>query len=114
VALVVLLVFADVPAFLGTHPLAVLLLAGVIAVLMVVPLRFPKIRRGNPLRGAMTVTAVALVGCILPLQFQPAQGSPLFDGALLSAVVATAGILVYYLVGPFTVPAPVPLTPMSS
>lgn len=109
-AVIVLVLFADVPGFWGTDPPLVLVGAALAAVLMVVPVRFPKIRRGSPLRLAMTVTGISLVLAILPLQFRPAPGSPLFLGALGAALVATAGIAVYYLVGPWTVPRDPPST----
>jgi CDP-diacylglycerol--serine O-phosphatidyltransferase len=107
-AVVVLLMFLDVPGFLGVLPLAALVLAGALAVLMVLPIPFPKIRRGHPLRLVMTGTAVALVAAILPLQFRPTPGSALFDVAAVAAGIAAVGVASYYVLGPFTVPRPVP------
>jgi phosphatidylserine synthase len=107
-ALVVVLLFLDVPAFLGVDPAAALALAAVLAVTMVLPLGFPKIRRGNPLRGPMALTAIALVATILPVQFRPGVGSPLYGFAEIAAVIAAVGLALYYLVGPFTVARPGP------
>lgn len=107
-ALIALLLFFDVPSFAGTSPTVVLLGAAAIAVSMVVPLPFPKIRRGSPLRPVMIATAVATVLAILVLQFRPAGGSAFYLLALAASAVAALGILAYYLVGPFTVQAPPP------
>lgn len=97
----------DVPAFAGVAPAAVLVGATVAAVLMVVPVPFPKMRRGAPLRLAMAATAVALVGAEIILQFRPSSGSPFGLLAEAATAVATAGLLLYYVAGPFTVPSSV-------
>jgi hypothetical protein len=75
---------------------------------MVLPVPFPKIRRGSPLRLAMTVTAVGLVVALVSLQFRLAPGSLLYEVAYGATVAAGLGILAYYLVGPFTVHEPPP------
>ena len=102
-ALVVVFLFLNVPAFFAVDPPAALGLVGLLALLMVVPVGFPKIRRGNPLRGPMALTAAALVVAVLVVQFRPASGSLLYGVAELAAVVAAVGVALYYLVGPFTV-----------
>jgi len=102
-ALVVVLLFLDVPGFVAIEPAATLGLAAVLAVLMVVPVGFPKIRRGSPLRGPMALTAIALVVAVLTVQFRPADGSALYGVAEVAAIVAAVGLALYYLVGPFTV-----------
>jgi CDP-diacylglycerol---serine O-phosphatidyltransferase len=107
-AVVVLILFLDVPGFLAVDPPALLAAVAVLAILMVVPVSFPKIRRGNPLRGPMALTSVALIAAVLPIQFRPAAGSDLYGFAEIAAVVAAVGLALYYLVGPFTVPAPAP------
>jgi CDP-diacylglycerol--serine O-phosphatidyltransferase len=109
-AVIVFVLFGDVPGFWGTDPLFVLVGSAAVAALMVVPIRFPKIRRGSKLRGPMTITAVALVVAILPLQFHPATGSFGYLLALGAALVGAAGIATYYLVGPWTVPSAEPVT----
>ena len=106
-ALVVVLLFLEVPGFLGIDPTVVLALTAALAVLMVVPIGFPKIRRGSPLRGPMTLTATALVVAVLTVQFRPGTGSAFYALAEGAAVVAAVGLALYYLVGPFTVAAPV-------
>ncbi|HEV2166997.1 MAG TPA: CDP-alcohol phosphatidyltransferase family protein [Thermoplasmata archaeon] len=103
--IVALLLFFDVPAFLGTHPPVVLGVAMALALTMVLPIRFPKMRRGAPLRLPMTVTGVALVAALLPLQFGPSPGSWPYETAFAASAVAAVGIAAYYLVGPWTVPA---------
>jgi phosphatidylserine synthase len=99
---VILLLFAQ-PAFLGTQPALVAGLVALVALGMVVPIRFPKMRRGSVLRGPMTVTGVALVAALLPLQFAPGAGSLLFDGAFVATILAAAGIALYYVAGPLAV-----------
>jgi phosphatidylserine synthase len=103
---VVLLLLVDSPGFLGTRPELVVALVPILALAMVVPVRFPKIRRGAALRPAMTVTGIAFVLALLPLQFQPAPWSALYDLSLIGTAVALLGIASYYLVGPSTVRSP--------
>jgi len=100
IAIVLLALVFDRPAFLGVAPLACLVGAGVAAVLMVVPVPFPKVRRGHPIRPIATVTALALVAAVLPLQFVPSPGSPLYLAAAAATAVAIAGALAYYAAGP--------------
>jgi phosphatidylserine synthase len=102
-ALIVALLFHDTPAFQTVQPVALLIGVGALAVLMVVPIPFPKIRRGSKLRIPMAVTGVAAGLALLPLQFRPANGSPLFDLALAASYVLLVGVAIYYVVGPFTV-----------
>ncbi|MCI4353783.1 MAG: CDP-alcohol phosphatidyltransferase family protein, partial [Thermoplasmata archaeon] len=104
-ALVVVLLFLDVPAFVGIAPGPALALAAVLGLLMVVPVPFPKIRRGSRLRGPMTLTALALILAILPIQFRPGHDTALYGLAEAAAVLAAVGLALYYLVGPFTVPS---------
>jgi phosphatidylserine synthase len=102
-ALIVALLFHDTPAFQTVQPPAVLIGVTIIAVLMVVPIPYPKIRRGSLLRIPMMVTGVATVVALLVLQFRPASGSPLFLVALGASYSMLVGVACYYLLGPFTV-----------
>ena len=102
-ALVVALLFHDTPAFQTVQPVAVLIGASAIAVLMVVPLPYPKIRAGAPLRVPMAVTGAAAAVVLVLLQFHPGTGTPAFLLALGAAYVLLAGVALYYVVGPFTV-----------
>lgn len=102
-ALIVALLFHDTPAFQTVQPLAVLVGAALIALLMVVPIPYPKVRRGSILRAPMVVTAVATAVALLILQFRPASGSPLFLLALGASYSMLLGVACYYLLGPFTV-----------
>lgn len=97
-------VFLDTPGFLSGQPLALVSLSIVLALLMVAPIPFPKIRRGHALRLPMTATAVALVLALIPLQFHLARASPLYVLAELLCALAAVGLASYYLLGPFTVP----------
>jgi CDP-diacylglycerol--serine O-phosphatidyltransferase len=110
-ALVVLTMFLDVPGFAGLHPTVLLALAAVVAVLMVVPIPFPKIRRGHPIRLPLAVGGAALVVALLPIQFRVGAGTPFYLLAEVAAAVALAGVAIYYLAGPFTVRPPVPAAP---
>lgn len=100
-AVVVLLLFLDVPAFAGTDPLLALVIAALLALLMVSPIPYPKLRRGMPLRWAMIATAAALGVSLVPLQFHPSAGSPFFLLGEVAASVAVIGLALYYLVGPW-------------
>jgi hypothetical protein len=51
----------------------------------------------------MAITGIATVLVLLPLQFRPAMGTPLYTLALVAGYVMLAGVAIYYLVGPFTV-----------
>jgi phosphatidylserine synthase len=103
-ALIALLLFFDVPAFATTSPGIVIVGAAAIAVSMVIPIPFPKIKRRSPLRPVMVATAAALVVAILVLQFRPATGTAFYWLALGASALAALGILSYYALGPFTVP----------
>lgn len=102
-AVVMLVLFFDEPAFLGTNPWAFLTGVGLLALLMVLPVPYPKLRRGMRLRFVMIGTAVALGISLVPLQFRPADGSPFFLLAEAAAVVAACGLAVYYVLGPWAV-----------
>ncbi len=102
-AIVVALLFHDTPALQTVQPIGVLIGVAVIAVMMVVPVPYPKIRRGSRLRIPMIVTAVATALALLILQFRPSPGSPLFLVALGASYSMLIGVACYYLLGPFTV-----------
>lgn len=91
-----------VPAFFGVQTTTFLALATVVALLMVVPLPFPKVRRGSAWRLPSAVTAVAAALMLVPLQFRPGTGSLLFDVAFAAGAVMAVGLLGYYLLGPWT------------
>jgi CDP-diacylglycerol---serine O-phosphatidyltransferase len=103
-ALVVALLFHDTPAFQSVQPIGVFIGVAVLSVLMVVPVRYPKIRRGSPLRLPMAATAVFAALALVPLQFQLASGSALYTFAYGASTALLVGVASYYLLGPFTVP----------
>jgi phosphatidylserine synthase len=105
-AIIATALFLGVPGFFGVVPAVFLALITVLAILMVVPVPFPKIRRGSALRPVATVTAMALAVSMLILQFRPSAGSTFYGLAELAALVAAIGIAAYYLAGPSTVPRP--------
>ena len=102
-AIVLLVLIGDVPAFWGTDPALVLGGAVAVALSMVLPIPFPKIRRGSRLRLPMSITGAGLILALVPLQFRLAPGSILYDVAFGATVAAGLGILTYYVYGPFTV-----------
>jgi len=103
-ALVIALLFHDTPAFQSVQPIGVLVGVGVLSVMMVVPVRYPKVRRGSPLRLPMAATAVFAALALVPLQFQLPAGSVLYNFTYGASVVFLIGVASYYLLGPFTVP----------
>jgi archaetidylserine synthase len=107
-AVVIVVLALDYPGFLGTTPLLFFGLIAAIALLMVVPIPFPKIRRGSPLRTASVVTGIALVVALVPLQFRPVAGSFWYELAGVATAIAAAGVVLYYVWGPHTVPSPMP------
>jgi phosphatidylserine synthase len=105
-AIVAAILFHDTPAFQSVAPLGVLVGTAVVSVMMLVPVPYPKIRRGGRMRGPMLVTAIAAALALVPLQFRPAVGSPLYLLSYAAALVFLIGVASYYLVGPFTVARP--------
>jgi CDP-diacylglycerol---serine O-phosphatidyltransferase len=102
-AVIAALLAHDVPAFQSVQPLGVSVGVAAITVLMLVPIPYPKIRRGTPLRLPMALTAAAAAVALVPLQFRPAPGTPLYLVAEVAALVLLVGVASYYLLGPFTV-----------
>ncbi len=105
-AIVVLGLLFDRPAFAGTNPPAVVVGASLLAVLMIVPIGFPKIRRGSRLRPVALGTALAVVVALVPLQFVPAPGSIVYLLAYAATLASALGVALYYLLGPITVHFP--------
>jgi phosphatidylserine synthase len=102
-AVILLLLFADTPGYLGANPVVVLGGAIALSPLMVLPVRYPKIRRGAKLRRTMTLTSIALAVALVPAQFRPPVGSPLYWLSLSAAVASAIGLAVYYSYGPRSV-----------
>jgi phosphatidylserine synthase len=97
---IVLILLSDVPAFWGTNPTLVLAGSAVVALSMILPIPFPKIRKGSPIRPISTITAVGLTIALLLLQFHLAPGSPPYELAFGASLVTVAGVVLYYLLGP--------------
>ncbi len=102
-AVVALVLFHDTPGYAGVQPIGVLVGGLVLAVLMVVPIPYPKIRRGSELRLPAAFTAVLAAVALVPLQFHPGAATPLAVVARIAAYGVLAGVAVYYVLGPFTV-----------
>jgi phosphatidylserine synthase len=107
-AIIVVILFHDTPAFQSVAPVGVLVGTLIVATMMVVPVPYPKIRRGSPLRWPMLVTAAAAGLTLIPLNFYPAVGSRLYLLADVAAFVLLVGVALYYLAGPFAVPRTTP------
>ena len=107
-AVVVVLLLQDTPGYAGVHPVGLLVGAAILAVLMVVPIPYPKVRRGSTLRLASAVTAGLAALTLIPLQFHPSAGSLVATVAEVGAFGLLVGVAVYYVAGPFTVPRPEP------
>jgi phosphatidylserine synthase len=105
-AVVVVILFHDTPGYAGVQPIGVLVGAALVSALMVVPVPYPKVRRGSPMRLPSIVTAAFAALVLVPLQFRPAAGSALATLAHLAAFGLLAGVAIYYLAGPFLVDAP--------
>jgi CDP-diacylglycerol---serine O-phosphatidyltransferase len=105
-AVIVALLFHDTPGFQGVQPVGVLVGAAVLAVLMVVPVPYPKIRRGAILRLPSAATAAFAAVALTVLQFRPAGGSVGFLVGEVASYGLLVGVASYYLLGPFTVPRP--------
>lgn len=99
-AVILAVLFLDVPGILGTQPEVVLLVVAALALLMVLPVPYPKLRRGSRFRLPMTVTSVALAIALVPLQWAPSSGSPLGSVVEIAAAIGAAGLAVYYVGGP--------------
>ena len=101
-ALIVALLFYDTPAFQGVQPVGVLVGTAVLAAMMVVPVPYPKIRRGSPLRWPSAATAACAAVALVVLQFRPAPGSLPYGIADVASFGFLVGVASYYLLGPFT------------
>jgi phosphatidylserine synthase len=104
-AIVLLVLLLDVPGYLGHFPLALLLGAVTAAVLMVLPIPYPKMRRGERLRLPMALTSAAAAVALVPVQFRPSPGTFLATLGEAATFLFLVGMLVYYIGGPFSVRA---------
>ncbi len=102
-AVIVAILFHGTPAFQSVQPIGVLVGVAAISILMVIPIPYPKIRRDSPLRWPMVWTGVAAALALVPLQFRPSVGTPLYSFAYGAALAMLLGVASYYLLGPFTV-----------
>ncbi len=105
-AIIVVLLFHDTPAFQSVAPLGVFTGGLIVSAMMIAPVSYPKIRRGATLRWPMAATAAFAALALVPLQFRPSAGSPAYLLAEIAAYAFLVGIAIYYLAGPFTVRRP--------
>ena len=92
----------QVPGFLGEQPTLFLLWVLAFAPLMVLPLPYPKIRRGTPLRGVTGGISGAAAVALLVVIFRPAPGTLPYLVAEAATLVGLALLLAFYALGPFT------------
>jgi archaetidylserine synthase len=102
-AVIVAVLFHDTPAFQSVAPVGVFVGAAIVSAMMLVPVPYPKVRRGGAMRWPMLATAVAAALTLVPLQFRPSVGSPVYLLTYGAALVFLLGVASYYLAGPFTV-----------
>jgi len=105
-AIVVVLLFHDTPGYAGVEPVGVIAGTLLLALLMVVPIPYPKVHRGSKLRLPSAVTAAFAALVLVLLQFRPAGGSLASLAAEVGAFGLLVGVALYYIVGPFTVRRP--------
>lgn len=99
--LVFLVLLIENPGFLGIYPLLFLLLTAGLALLMVAPVPYPKMRKYRSLRLATIAMTVAAVFAIAIPNFQPASDSLPY---LFAYAMTLAGFLLlasFYVAGPF-------------
>ncbi|MDE1821588.1 MAG: CDP-alcohol phosphatidyltransferase family protein [Euryarchaeota archaeon] len=92
------------PGFLVESPPLFLLLAAAFVPLMVLPVRYPKLRRGAPLRRVTAIMATALSGALIAVNLQPFLGTPAFLLAYVATALSAGLLLFFYLAGPFVTP----------
>jgi CDP-diacylglycerol--serine O-phosphatidyltransferase len=102
-AVIVLVLFHDLPGYASVAPVWAIVGGLVIAALMVAPIPYPKVRRGSPMRLPATITAALAALALVPLQFHPRGGSPTALSAEVAAYGMLVGVALYYVYGPFTV-----------
>jgi phosphatidylserine synthase len=105
-AIVVLVLCFDQPAYFGAQPIVFLAIVAALAPIMILPIPYPKVRRGSPIRGLMTGVSVALAVALVPAQFVPGRGSPLYLLGEAATLAAAVGLAIYYILGPWTTGPP--------
>jgi phosphatidylserine synthase len=98
---ILLLLLFRQPAFLGANPPLLLLPALLMVPVMVLPLAYPKARKGSPLRTLTGAMAACLSLSLVVINFRPAPGGQLYDLSFTGAVVATLLLAGFYLLGPW-------------
>lgn len=97
---ILLLLLFQVPGFVVESPPLVLFPALALAPVMLLPLPYPKTRRGSPLRSVTAAMAACLSLSLVLINFTPVPGSRLYELAYTGAVVGFLLLAAFYLVGP--------------
>jgi phosphatidylserine synthase len=101
--LVFLIPLFQVPGFLGEQPLWLLGIALAFAPLMVLPIPYPKIRRGVSTRSLTAAISLLAAVSLLILVFSPSRGSIPYLTAAGTTLAGFGLLLVLYAVAPLSV-----------
>lgn len=107
----VLLLLFQVPGFLGEQPLLFFVLVSAFVPLMVLPLTYPKLRKGAPLRGISAVMALALSLGLISANFLRWGGPYLWTFSAATTLLAFALLVLFYLAGPVVTPKELEVPP---
>lgn len=106
-AVLLLLLLFQLPGFLGDAPSIVLVGAAVLAPIMVLPVPYPKMRRGAPLRAVVGAQAALIALALVLVNFRPGVGTLPYKLAFAGSVTAFVLLLAFYVLGPVLVgPSP--------
>lgn len=104
-ALLLLVLLVENPGYLGIFPLPFLVAATLLALLMVLPLTYPKVRKYRALRWVtITMTVLDVFALAIP-NFHPAEGSLPYQAAFVLALGGFLLLASFYLAGPLLVRA---------
>ncbi len=109
--ILVLLLLFQVPGFLGEEPALFFLLVLAFVPLMVLPISYPKLRKGAPLRGVSAAMALALTVALISSNFLRWGGPLLWLFSAAATVVSFALLVLFYLAGPLVTPKEVEAPP---
>ncbi len=101
--LIVLVPLFQYPAFLAPSPLALLVGVLIFVPVMVLPVPYPKVRRGSPLRGFTAILSGLVALEVILANLRPLPGSGLYLATYALTVTALLLLVGLYVGGPFVV-----------
>jgi len=104
-ALVLLVLLVENPGYLGIFPLLFLVAASLLALLMVLPLAYPKMRKFRALRWVTIAMTVLDVFALAIPNFRPSEGSLPYQLAFALALGGFFLLASFYVAGPLLVSA---------